>query len=161
MGAGKTSVGRELAQRLGWEFLDLDEAVERFERASISELFTRSGQASFRRSETETLRRIVAESRDKRRVIALGGGTLTRTENQEELQAAGATVVFLSAPEEELWQRVNTQDVSQRPLLRDRASFAAMLASRTPHYSKAHLTIHTAGLSPQEVAQEIGAQLGL
>jgi shikimate kinase len=161
MGAGKTTVGRELARRLRWDFVDLDDAIEEFERASIAELFSRSGQASFRRSETEALRRVLQRARRKPLVLAAGGGAFAQQENQEELKTAQAAVVFLSAPEEELWQRVNKQGEPLRPLLRDRVSFSTLLASRMPHFAKAQVTVETAGRAPDEIAIEIAKKLSL
>lgn len=161
MGAGKTSVGRALAERLRWNFMDLDDAIEEFERASISEIFSRSGQASFRHSETEALRGTLAATGDAPLVLAIGGGAFNKVENQSALQAAGAGIVFLSASEEELWQRVNKQAEVLRPLLRDRASFSFLLASRMPHYGKAHLTVETSGRTIEQVTEEIAERLEL
>jgi shikimate kinase len=161
MGAGKTTVGRGLAAQLHWNFVDLDDAIESFERASISDIFSRSGQASFRKSESEALRRVLETGRREPLVLAIGGGAFSKLENQQMLQAVRATIVFLSAPEEELWQRVNTQVEVLRPLARDRVSFSQRLARRMPHFAKAHLAIETGGRSIAEVAQEIAERLGL
>lgn len=161
MGAGKTTVGRDLAAHLHWNFVDLDDAIEAFERASISQIFSRSGQASFRHSETEALRRVLETGGREPLVLAIGGGAFSKIENQQMLQAARATIVFLSAPEEELWQRVSTQAEVLRPLARDRVSFSSRLARRMPHFAKAHLTIETAGRGITEIAEEILERLGL
>jgi shikimate kinase len=160
MGAGKTTVGKELAQQLDCPFIDLDEAIEAMERARISEIFTRSGQAAFRQSETEALRRILQQRvPDTSYVIAAGGGTYSKPENQEALQAAGAAVIFLSAPIEELWQRVNKQADVSRPMIRDRASFESLFHSRVAQFRSAALEVSTSGLSAKQIATEIRKRL--
>jgi shikimate kinase len=161
MGAGKTSVGQELARRLEWDFVDLDAVIERFERASIGEIFSQSGQANFRRSETEALQRVLQQARGKPLVLAAGGGAFAQPQNQSELKTARAAIVFLSAPEEELWQRVNKQGEPLRPLLRDRRSFSSLLASRMPDFTKADVTVETAGRTPGQIATEIARRLSL
>ena len=163
MGAGKTTVGKELAQQLGCAFTDLDQAIERFERASVAEIFTRSGQAAFRHSESETLKRFLGEHHDEHHhhVLAIGGGAYSKRENQEVLQASHATTVFLSAPVDELWQRVSGQPDVERPLMRDRASFSDLWKSRMPQFAMANLTVETAGRDVKDIAAEIRTRLGL
>ena len=162
MGAGKTTVGKELARRLQCPFTDLDQAIEAFERATIAELFTRSGQASFRHSETEALMRVLEQLRnDPRHILAVGGGAYVKQENQEALQQAAARIVFLSAPVDELWQRVKGQEDVTRPLSRDRAGFEALLHRRMPHFLTAHLTVETGGRQIADVVAEIADRLAL
>jgi shikimate kinase len=162
MGAGKTTVGEELARHLKCRFTDLDQAIEEFERASIAEIFSRSGQAAFRHSETEALRNILEQRKnDRLHVLAAGGGTYVKTENQEALQAAHAAVVFLSASLDELWQRVSSQTDVERPLMRDRASFAALLQSRLPHFAHAQCTVETTGRDVSTIVDEICSRLEL
>jgi shikimate kinase len=162
MGAGKTSVGRELARQLQCTFTDLDEAIEAFERTTIGEIFSRSGQAAFRHSETETLKRILEQHADEALLIlAAGGGTYVKKENQEVLQSARAAVVFLSAPVDELWQRVSSQVGVVRPMMRDRATFAALLESRLAHFQQAPWVIDTSGRGVPEIVKEIRSRLGL
>jgi shikimate kinase len=94
-------------------------------------------------------------------VLAAGGGTYVKKENQEALHAAHATVVFLSASLDELWQRVSSQVDVERPMMRDRASFAALLESRLPHFAQAQWTVETTGRDVSAIVDEICARLEL
>jgi shikimate kinase len=162
MGAGKTTVGQELARQLQCPFTDLDQEIEAFERASIAEIFSRSGQAAFRQSETETLKRVLANIRKNTvQILAVGGGAFVKKENQEALHQSAATIVFLSAPVDELWQRVNGQKEVERPMLRDRSGFEALLGSRMPHFLTAHRTVETNGRNVSDIAAEIRSILEL
>ncbi len=162
MGAGKTTVGKELARRLQCPFTDLDQAIEEFERASVAEIFSRSGQAAFRQSETEALKRVLTNLRKRSiHILAVGGGAYVKKENQEALQDAAATIVFLSAPVDELWQRVNGQKDVERPLLRDRSVFEGLLEARAPHFALAHFTVDTSGRNVSDIAAEILSRAGL
>src|ERR1700752_4953217 len=78
MGAGKTSVGRELGQRLGWPFVDLDDRVQAREKRTIAEIFRSSGESEFRRAEHEALRELLKEVERGLLVIAVGGGAFSR-----------------------------------------------------------------------------------
>ena len=99
MGAGKTSVGRSLAKRLGWAFTDLDACIEEREGRSLAAIFSNSGEAGFRRAESHALRSILMRcKRPPRRVVALGGGTLTRPGNVRQVARSQAPLVFLQAP---------------------------------------------------------------
>src|SRR5437899_13103159 len=84
MGAGKTSIGRALVQRLGWRFLDLDDLVESREGRSIAEIFARSGESGFRSAETMTLKELLTAKSltGSSMVLALGGGGMNQPENE-------------------------------------------------------------------------------
>ena len=106
MGAGKTSVGRALARRLQWQFVDLDQRIETQTGLAVAEIFAGSGEEAFRRLETATLRALLAELRDgSPAVVALGGGAPLREENAALLAACGAPQVFLDAPFEVVRER--------------------------------------------------------
>src|SRR3954454_22166155 len=83
MGAGKTSVGRALAQRLGWRFLDLDDLIESREGRSVAEIFNRTGETGFRNAEANTLKELLTASAlsGASMVLALGGGAYAQPEN--------------------------------------------------------------------------------
>lgn len=155
MGAGKTSVGKVLAQRLGWKFHDLDQLIESREQRSIAAIFGELGETGFRRIETATLAELLEASRaDSGSIVALGGGAFIQPENRSALQNAGAITVLLSAPLEELQRRCQSgSDV--RPLARDKQKFERLFAERQHAYSLAQFKVETAGKQIHEVAEEI------
>jgi len=160
MGSGKTTVGRLLAQRLAWKFVDLDTLIEEEEGRSIAEIFARGGEAAFRRREQEWLRRIVAEIPTAGgRVVALGGGTFAQQPNLELLQRVQAATIWLECPVEELLMRCAL--VSNRPLFRDEASFRRLYEERLPFYRQAAFTVRTGAGDPSEVVQQILALFSL
>jgi len=154
MGAGKTSVGKVLAQRLGWTFHDLDELIESREQRSIAAIFGDLGESGFRKIEAEVLMELLEVShRDAGSVVALGGGAFVQPENRDALQRAGAITVLLTAPLQELQQRTQATDV--RPLAADNEKFAKLFASRHAAYSQAQFKVETGGKQVNQVAQEI------
>jgi shikimate kinase len=154
MAAGKTTVGQMLAQHLGWKFIDLDKYIEEMERATVAEIFERSGQAVFRNSEMVALERVIKEA-DSPTLVALGGGAFTRKENQQLLRNASAFVIHMAASAEELWSRAHKDGAPERPMIRDRAGFETLLQSRLPEYKRADCEIVTEGKSPQQTQEEI------
>jgi shikimate kinase len=160
MGAGKTSVGQVLAQKLGWEFEDLDNLIQQREGRTIEQIFHESGEASFRGTEHAALRELLAESGTIPRVIALGGGAFVQTNNVELLKNAGVPTVFLDGPAQELFARCQQQGI-QRPLRRDPEDFGRLYETRRPKYLLASLRIETSGKSVERVASEVTQKLGL
>jgi shikimate kinase len=160
MGAGKSTVGILLAERLGWRFLDLDQHVESEHGKSVAQIFFDHGEPHFRAIESELLASILSA---KNIVIALGGGALESSANRDAIAATeDTTLVFLDAPFDILMQRISVQpDAPQRPLLADRANAAGRLTERLPHYRSAKLHVATATLDPHSVAGRIIAALGL
>lgn len=165
MGAGKSSVGRLLGQRLNWLFEDLDERIERRERRTVAEIFRDSGEPEFRRAEHEALCQVLEELRSGvARIVALGGGAFVQPENSKLLEQVGVQVVFLDAPAEELWQRCCRQAAesgAERPLLRSWAEFRSLYHARRKHYTKAALKIETVEREVESIAAEIAEKLGL
>lgn len=160
MGAGKTSVGRELGRRMGWPFVDLDDRVQARERRTIAEIFQSSGETEFRRAEHEALAELLKEAESGPRVIAVGGGAFAQPENTSLLDASVATTVFLDASADELWRRCGN-DPTERPLRRDEQVFRQLYESRRQRYLRARLHVDTAGKEVSHIATEIAKSLGL
>jgi shikimate kinase len=165
MGSGKSTVGRSLAQRLGWRFVDLDNLIEEREGRAVARIFAESGEAAFRSLETAAL---TSSLREPRLVIALGGGALETPANRHALGTASQTrTVLLTASFETLYNRCQQQIAAAagsplpvRPLLGDREAAAARLARRDANYREAaNLVLDTTGQQPEESVEELLAQL--
>jgi len=147
MGAGKSSVGRALGQRLNWIFEDLDDRIAVREGRTVPEIFRDSGESTFRRAEHAALQHVLEELRGgAARIVALGGGAFVQKENAALLLASGVPTVFLDAPVEELWQRCCTQAEeagAERPLLQNMDQFRKLYETRRQSYSQASLKIQT------------------
>jgi shikimate kinase len=153
MGAGKSTVGRLLATRLNWQFLDLDAHLEARTGATIPQLFERHGEAHFRRLESTAL--ASALGRDHT-VLALGGGTPEELTNRLLLEQTPATyTIFLDAPFPTLFDRCMLQDIA-RPVLADPAAAQQRFQKRHPLYRRlANLTIDTANQTPGQTVEAI------
>jgi shikimate kinase len=160
MGAGKSSVGLALANRLGWPFEDLDQRIQAQEKRTIEQIFRESGEPEFRRLEHAALRDLLSGLGASRRVVALGGGAFVQPENAALLESAGLATVFLDAPPEELFRRCQQEPVD-RPLRKDQEQFHRLYESRRPHYLKAGIHLETAGETVESVAACIAQGLGL
>lgn len=159
MGAGKTTVGRALAQSLGWRFEDLDDRIRTRERRSIPEIFAHSGESEFRRCEAGALRELLDEVRfGPPTVAALGGGAFAQAEIVELLEESGNPTVFLDAPADELWARC-TRDGVERPLLRQRDEFEGLYQRRRPYYLRACMRVETGGRPVDKIVEEITGSL--
>ena len=152
MGAGKSTVGRRLAKRLGLPFVDSDDEIEGAAGLSAAELFERYGDADFRDGE----RRLVARLVDGEvRVIATGGGAYVDARTRNLLNERAITI-WLDAPVEILTERTGRRDT--RPLLRnsDRAGTLERLSEeRGPAYAEAHIRIRSGDGAHREVVEAI------
>ncbi len=155
MGAGKTSVGRALASRLGWRFCDLDQMIESREGATVAAIFARHGESGFRAAESRMLRELLQDVSSRHDlVVALGGGAFAQPQNREELERSGAITVLLEAPIEELRRRCSG-DETIRPLARDAERFAELYEARASAYALARHKVNTMGKAVEDVAAEI------
>jgi shikimate kinase len=158
MGSGKSTVGRLVADRLGSGFSDTDAEVEAFAGISVQEMFETSGEAVFRRAETEALATLLSHGGP--RVVAVGGGAVLSETNREVMRRE-ATVVWLRASVGTLTDRVGTGE--GRPLLGHTTQIdtagsrlAELIGERECLYeSVADLVVDTDDLSPEEVADAV------
>jgi shikimate kinase len=160
MGAGKSSVGRALSLRLDWRFEDLDDRIQAREARTIGEIFRESGEAGFRRAETEALHELIGELGSSDRIVGLGGGAFVQAENAALLAQTQAPIVFLDAPVDELFRRCQQEQV-ERPLRQDREQFHELYKARRPCYMTGTLLVETAGKSVDAVAVEVTRLLGI
>jgi shikimate kinase len=165
MGAGKSSVGRALAEEMGWTFEDLDERIERREQRKVPEIFRELGEAEFRRAEHEALKELLQGVRaGAERVIALGGGAFVQKRNAELVETREVPTVFLDADVNELWRRCRLQaeqEGIERPLLGSLEGFRELYERRRPHYLKASLRQETGGKNVEGIVAEVVQALGL
>lgn len=164
MGAGKTTVGRLLAERLGWEFLDLDKYIEQRSGLSVPAIFAGHGEAHFRRAESTALASALGR---RNLVLALGGGAPETLTNRLLLeQTPGTATVFLDAPFSALFDRCMLQAIETqagslsadpiRPLLSDPVAAEARFLARQPIYRRlARVTVSTAELTPGQAVETL------
>jgi shikimate kinase len=156
MGAGKSAVGRPLAEALGYRFLDADDAIAEVAGRSIPEIFASEGEAGFRQLETAVLGQIAGWHS---LVVATGGGVVTRPENWGHMRQG--VVVWLDAPAQVLLKRLQA-DPTPRPLLQagdPEARLHDLLSQRQPLYRQADLQVQQRGDLPAHVAHQVLAAL--
>jgi shikimate kinase len=149
MGSGKTSVGKRLADLLGWSFADLDARIEERERVAIREIFSLRGESYFRSIEREELIRI---SGRRELVVALGGGAFCSDENLAIVKSSG-TSVWLDVPLRLLQDRCSGD--ATRPLFTTQAEMDALLERRLPFYAQADLRLDLTDLTIEGAARKI------
>jgi shikimate kinase len=152
MGAGKSTVGPLVADRLGWRFLDVDDVIESEAGATIAELFARHGEPAFRQREHETIARLAAA---EALVLALGGGAIERQETRTLLLTTpGTLVVHLEVELATTLARCAGTE-GTRPILADQANLASRYHRRLPLYRTAHVSIPVDALTPGQAVAAI------
>jgi len=159
MGSGKTSVGREISRRLGAEFFDLDDRIERIAGVSVREIFSTGGEQRFREMEQEAIRQAVSVAG---RVVATGGGAFQNEENRRLLRRY-APVVFLDVTPGGVVSRLSGDGT--RPLLPGNGTggeqeIVSMMKVRRPAYEEADLTVSTDGITVSQVADRVLERIG-
>jgi shikimate kinase len=153
MGAGKTSIGKRLAERFGLAFVDLDHAIEAATGARVVDIFEREGEAGFREREARQLTR---ELEGESRLVATGGGAVLRESNRQRMRDGGYVLHLAVSLDEQLRRLANDR---QRPLLQrpDREDvLRAMAAAREPLYDAvADLRFDTSGLTPAQACEKL------
>ena len=155
MGAGKSTIGKKLAFKLRYRFIDTDKALEKQFKLTMSDIFAQHGEAVFRQEEEALLEKLC---RRDRFVVSTGGGTLTRLETFYTAQRAGL-LVYLSAPIEVLYERV-IYSQKDRPLVNQPNSkdiFFERFTKREPYYRRSDVKIETHDRHSDQVVEEIVA----
>lgn len=154
MGSGKTTAGKILAGKLGWNFFDLDRIIELSENRSISDIFETDGERYFRDVETKIILKTVKDN--KNCIFACGGGAVLRKENMRSLRKK-CHIVYLAVSPEEAAARLNGS--GERPLIRGRdrkKNISDLLKKRLPAYERyAEIIIDSEDLTPEETADKI------
>lgn len=149
MAAGKSTVARTLAHRLGWRAEDIDDLIERRERSTVAEIFARRGEPYFRRVEREMLQLLQPM---RHVVVATGGGTFVDPDNRAAIALDGVSV-WLDLPLADLVARI-PQD-GRRPLAADRAQLERLYHARTDVYRLAAIRIGASRLSAAAIADRV------
>jgi shikimate kinase len=149
MAAGKTTLARALARRLGWRAVDIDELIERREHMAIADIFSRYGEAHFRAVE----RAVLFEQLPPRHlVVATGGGTFVDAANRAAINADGVSV-WLDAPLEAVIGRLPSD--GRRPLAADRATFERLYYQRRAAYESAHIRVEAGRVSVEALVEQL------
>lgn len=149
MAAGKTTVARALAARLGWRAEDIDELIEAREHRTVRDIFARAGEPHFRSVEREILQLLLPL---RHVVVATGGGTFVDPENRAAIKADGLSI-WLDVPFEAVLARVPAD--GRRPLAADRAQMERLFAYRQAAYAQADLRIEVGGSAAEEIAERL------
>ena len=155
MAAGKSKIGRRLADQLEMPFLDTDREIEAATGMRVAEIFATKGEAEFRRAERETITRLLE---GEAKVIAVGGGAFVDPENRARLKETSRTV-WLDPPFEVLLSRLARSNARPLAAGRSEGELRALWETRHTSYAEADLRIATSDEDPQRYVDEIIAQL--
>lgn len=156
MGAGKSAIGRLVAQALSVPFVDSDHEIERVSRMSVSDLFAAYGEEEFRALEARVMKRLLKTGP---RVVSTGGGAFINERTRRHIKRGGLTV-WLKADLDVLWERVNKRDT--RPLLKTenpKQTLENLMNARYPIYAEADLTVHSRDVKKEMVVEEVLAAI--
>jgi shikimate kinase len=156
MGAGKSSIGRRLAARLGLEFIDADAEIEKAHRMTIPEIFETYGEAYFRAGEARVIARLLDGGPQ---VLATGGGAFMSAETRAAIRAKGVSL-WLKADFDVLVRRIKRR--SDRPMLKTadpEATLQRLMDERYPVYAEADITIYSRDVAHEKIVEEIIAAL--
>jgi shikimate kinase len=149
MASGKTTVGRMLADRIGWNFRDLDEEIEAREQSTVVEIFEKRGEPEFRRLETEMIQTWIQNiERGTPTILALGGGTFVQPRNFELLENNGISL-WLDCPFDIVQERIDRGE--RRPLARDPEALKTLYDERQAAYKRADFRIDVSHSSARAV----------
>ncbi len=152
MGTGKTAVGRELAKKKKWRFVDLDELIELREGRTIPDIFSKKGEPYFRILEKRALKEV---SREEKFVVACGGGVVINKENIKMMKESGIMICLKADPSVILKR---TSRSVNRPLLNTdnpKGRIELLLKLRAPYYAMANKCINTSRFSVKEIVEKI------
>ena len=152
MGAGKSSIGRKLAQRLNLPFVDADTEIERAAGMSISEIFAKHGESYFRAGEARVIARLLDGGPQ---VLATGGGAFMHPQSREAIRAKGVSV-WLRAEHDVLMKRIKRRN--DRPMLKTDdpgETLRRLMLERDPVYSEADVTVHSRDVPHEMIIAEI------
>jgi len=160
MGSGKTRIGRALASRINWQFIDTDKRIEIAQNKKVTKIFETEGEKQFRKYETWHLKEIIKEK--EKHVVSLGGGALISTANRKLIQKNGI-LIYLESSLEEIWNRV--KDKKNRPLLFDvlgkdkKKTFLIkaekLLQKRIKGYKSADIVINRVGCDCDDIIEDL------
>ncbi len=156
MGAGKTSVGKRLAGRLGLTFIDADTAIEEAAKKSVTEIFAEHGEDYFRQGERRVIARLL---REPRQIIATGGGAFMNAETRAAIRGAGVSI-WLRADWELLYERVRRRPT--RPLLQTadpEGTLRKLVEARYPVYAEADLTVQSVDVPHEAMVDAVVSAL--
>jgi shikimate kinase len=165
MGSGKSTIGPELARRLGYKFVDIDDLIEEAEGISIRDIFKHHGEAYFRGTEKKVLTELARS--DRKMVVGLGGGTLTNEESRQVVRKGGV-LVYLKASPNKIFERVRKK--RNRPMLLSpegapltdaelSARVESLLREREAGYMEASIVVSTSELTVSKSVEEIALKL--
>lgn len=156
-GSGKTTIGKKLAKSMNYEFIDLDQFIEKSENCSINDIFRHQGEDYFRNAETKYISEIALKK--EKTVISLGGGTPCFNDNMNLLLKSGLCI-YIRANEKLLLNRLENAK-SQRPLFwgltkqEIENKLLQLITIRTPFYEKAHITVDASSLQEKKIMELI------
>lgn len=154
MGAGKTTIGKELSKEIGYPVIDTDEEIVRTTNMTINDIFEKHGEGYFRKLEEKTLQAIVPKG-EKGLIVTTGGGIIMNKNNRQWMKEHGK-VIFLYCHPDEIFRRLKND--TTRPLLKSnkQQSLQILYQERLPIYEEvAHVTVDTTNKNVSEIAKEI------